>query len=233
MPVSRASVDARADYLKKVLGLTTAGIALAGATSVVSAVGIALAGDLLFASRWIPFVAIMGLFAVSTYVAQPMVFGKAKVPGFLLGMLTQGLAMGFLMLTAFAVSGAAFGNPLVLIGLAMGLTAFAMLGMGAYTFVQARNFSMIGAGLSALSIPMLILMVASFAVPGLIGGTFGIILSAGFVVISVGAVLYQLNEVMHKFSTDMHWEGAYTISMGILTLFWNILSLLIRLTNRR
>lgn len=232
MPVSRASTDARAEYLKKVVGLTAAGVALAGATSVVSSVGIALMPGLL-SGRWMPFIIIMGLFALSNYVAQPMVFGKAKVPGFLLGMVAQGLAMGFLMLTAFLVSGAAFGNPLVLIGLAMGLTFFAMLGMGAYTFVQARNFSMIGAGLSALSIPMLILMVASFAVPGLIGGTFGIVLSGVFVLISVGAVLYQLNEVIHKFSTDMHWEGAYTIAMGILTLFWNILSLLIRLTSRR
>jgi FtsH-binding integral membrane protein len=162
-----------------------------------------------------------------------MVYGAAKVPGFLIGMVAQGVAMGFLMLTAFVVSGAAFGNPLVLIGLAMGLTFFAVLGMGAYTYMQARNFSMIGAGLSALSLPMLILMVVTFAFPSLIGGIAGIALSGLFVVISIGAVLYQLNEVQHKFSTEMHWEGAYEVSLGILTLFWNILSLLIRLTSRR
>ena len=228
--VSRASVEDRASYLRKVLGLTTVGVGIAAFVSVVTAVALAFVPALL--SGYFPMVIILGLFALNNFVAQPMVFGGAKPVGFVLGMSLQGLAMGFLILMAFIVSGAAFGNPLVLIGLAMGLTFFGVLGLTAYVYVAPRNFSMIGAGLSALSIPMLIAMVVGFAFPSLLGGTLGLVLSVVFVAVSVGAVLYQLNEVVHRFTTDAHWEGAYTIAMGILTLFWNILSLLMRLTRR-
>ncbi len=228
--VSRASVEDRATYLKKVLGLTTVGVGIAAFVSVVTAGALAFVPALL--SGFFPFVIIMGLFAVNNFVARPMVFGGAKPVGFALGMGVQGMAMGFLILAAFIVSGASFGNPFILIGLAMGLTFFGVLGMTAYVFVAPRNFSMIGAALSALSIPMLIAMVVGFAFPSLLGGTFGLIVSVIFVAVSVGAVLYQLNEVIHRFTTDAHWEGAYTIAMGILTLFWNILSLLTRLSRR-
>ena len=37
---------------------------------------------------------------------------------------------------------------------------------------------------------------------------------------------------MHKLNTQQHIEGAYMITMGILILFWNILSLLMRLNRR-
>jgi FtsH-binding integral membrane protein len=231
IPVARASVESRASYLRKVTGLTAAGLAISALASFVSMGALVAAPSLL--GGWAPMILILGLFAVNNFVARPMVFGGAKIPGFILGMSVQGLAMGFLLLAALLISGATFGNPLVLVGLAMGLTFFAVLGLGAYTFLGARNYSMLGAGLSALSIPMLILMVATFAFPGLVGGTAGIVLSGFFVVVSVGAVLYQLNAVVHRFSTDMHWEGAYTIATGILTLFWNILSLLMRLSRRR
>ena len=230
IPVARADAATRGDYLLKVTALTAGGLAIAAASSVASSIVLATVPALW--SGWMPFIVIMGLFAVNNFIARPMALGTAKVPGFLLGMVVQGLAMGFLLLTAMFVSGAAFGNPLVLIGLAMGLTFFAMLGLGAYTFLRPRDFSMLGAGLSALSIPMLILMVATFAFPGLIGGTAGIVLSGIFVVVSIGAVLYQLDQVIHRLSSDMHCEGAYLIASGILTLFWNILSLLMRLTRR-
>ena len=91
---------------------------------------------------------------------------------------------------------------------------------------------MLGAGLSALGIPMLILMVASFAFPGFFGGTLGLVLTGLFVVISAGSLLYQINQVVHKLRTDQHVEGAYMITLSVLVLFWNLLSLLMRLNRR-
>ena len=79
---------------------------------------------------------------------------------------------------------------------------------------------------------MLIVMGVSFAFPSLLGGTAGLLLGGLFVLISVGSLLYQLNTVMHRFTVSMHIEGAYTLTIGILVLFWNILSLLMR-SNRR
>jgi FtsH-binding integral membrane protein len=57
-------------------------------------------------------------------------------------------------------------------------------------------------------------------------GVLGLVISLVFVVVSAGGLLYRLNHVVHELDTDQHIEGAYEITMGILILFWNLLSLL-------
>lgn len=228
--VAQASVAERGSYLRRVLSLTLLGLGISGITSIASATVLATTPQLL--SGYFPMILILGCWAVTNFVAQPMVFGQAKWPGFILGTAAQGVAMGFLLLVAMLVSGASFGNPFLLIGLAAGLTFFSALGMAAYTWTAPREFSLIGAGLSALSIPMLIVMAVSFAFPAMFGGPLGLVLSGVFVLISAGALLFQLNSVIHRYTPSMHMEGAYTITLGILVLFWNILSLLMRLNRR-
>jgi FtsH-binding integral membrane protein len=230
VPVSRASASERSAYLQKTLGLTVAGLGIASVTGIGTAFGLAMMPGML--TGYVPMVAILGMWAISNFVAQPMVFRGPKAVGFVLGTAAQGVAMGFLLLVAAYASAAALGNPFTLIALAMGLTGFTGLGMAAYVWTSKKDFSLIGAGLSAMSIPMLILMAVSFAFPSFIGGTLGIVMSAVFVLISAAGLVYQLNKVIHEYDTSMHIEGAYTISMGLLVLFWNILSLLMRLTRR-
>ncbi|MFZ5475987.1 MAG: Bax inhibitor-1 family protein [Myxococcota bacterium] len=228
--IAHAAEAERLGYLRRVLALTFVGLSVAGVVGVVSAVMFAMFSFML--TGFVPMVIILGCWAVSNFVAQPMVFSRAKWAGFALGTVTQGVAMGFLLLVAASVSAAFIGNPLALITIALGLTGFSGLGMAAYCWGVRRDFSMLGAGLSAVGLPMLILMGVSFAFPGWFGGTLGIVMSAAFVLVSAGGLLYQLDRVMHDFTTDMHVEGAYTITMGLLVLFWNILSLLMRLTRR-
>jgi hypothetical protein len=227
---SLVSAEAQASYLRRVTALTLVGLGISGAVSVVSALMLALVPALL--TGFLPMLLILGCWAITNFVAQPMVFGSLKIPGFLLGMVTQGAAMGFLLLAAVAVGSAVLSNPLVLIALAAGLTFFAAMGMAAYTWIAPRNFSLIGGFLSAVSIPMMIVMAVGIAFPGLFGGGIGIGIAAVFTLFSAGALVYQLNEVINRFRHDMVWEGAYTIAMGILVLFWNILSLLMRITRR-
>jgi FtsH-binding integral membrane protein len=228
--VAQAQESERSAYLQKVLSWTVGGLFISGLSSVVSAT--VLAGIPTLLHGYAPMILIMGCWAITNFVARPMVFGESKVLGFVLGTAAQGVAMGFLLLAAMLVGGMVHGSPFLLVGLAAGLTGFSALGMATYTYVMPRDFSMIGAGLSAMSIPMLILMAVSFAFPSVLGGVFGLIMGGVFVVISVGSLLYQLNQVMHQFNTRMHIEGAYTVSLGILVLFWTILSLLMRLNRR-
>jgi len=230
VPVAQAEASERSTYLQKVLTWTLGGLFVSGISSMASVV--ILSGFHALLSGYFPMIIILGCWAITNFVARPMVFGEAKIPGFLLGTMAQGVAMGYLLLAAMIISRMAQGNSLVLVGLASGLTGFSALGMASYTYIARRNFSMIGAALSALSIPMLILMAVSFAFPALLGGTAGLLMGAVFVVISAASLLYQLNAVIHSFRTSMHIEGAYTITLGILVLFWNILSLMMRLNRR-
>ena len=53
-----------------------------------------------------------------------------------------------------------------------------------------------------------------------------------FVALSAGGLLFNLNHVMHRMSTDMVVPAAYHVTLGMLVLFWNVLSLLMRLQRR-
>ncbi len=147
-----------------------------------------------------------------------------------MGMGFQGIAMGFLLLSAVLVSQMAGLGVFALIGQALALTALTAVGMTMYVWSGPKDFSMIGGLLSALSLPMLALMALSFVFP--IGGTFGLILCVGFVAVSAAGLLYQINQVMHQMRSDMYVEGAYMVTLGILILFWNLLTLLMSLTSR-
>ncbi|MCB9675717.1 MAG: US12 family protein [Alphaproteobacteria bacterium] len=229
VPLSHAPDEARVAYLRSVAGLTFVGLVIAGVTGTLSAIFVA---PLVFQlGRWGVFAVVMGTFGIANWVAPKMVYGSQKWLGFILGMVCEGIALGLLLLAA-VLMGTSLGNPLGLVGSAMGLTALTALGITGYVWTGPKQLSMVGAGLSALMIPMLVLMVVGFAFPGLFGGPLGIVLSAVFVIVSAAGLLYQTNEVMHQMSTDMKMEGAYTIAMGLLILFWNLLSLLMRLNSR-
>lgn len=233
-PLAHADAADRVTYLKRVLLLTAGGLAISGSTGVVTAGVIFLLGQVapeIVFNQFVQLAVILGSFGVAQYLAPRLVYSGtgSKWLGFALGTTFQGVAMGYLLLMAIFMT---LGPVPWLLPLAIGLTAMTGFGMAAYVWTGPKEFSFLGAALSALGIPMLILMGVSFAFPSIFGGTLGLILSAAFVVISAGGLLYQVNQVMHRLRTDQHVEGAYTITMGLLVLFWNILVLLMRLTRR-
>jgi len=226
-PLSHASQESRLSYLKSVAGLTFLGLTISGITGIISALTVAQMP--IFTTRWGSLALIFGSFGIANYVAPRFVFGGQKWLGFLMGAVFQGVAMGYLLLMAF-VMGAAAGDPLVFIGNALGMTALTCVGILAYLWSGPQELSLVKAGLSAMFLPMLILMGVTAVFP--IGGAVGIGISLLFVVISVAGLLYQMNTVLHQMSTDMKVEGAYTITMGVLILFWNLLSLILSLSGR-
>ena len=233
-PLAYAEPDARVAYLQRVLLWTTGGLLVAGFSGIGMAVvlwALASAGFSMVIAGIPAMVGILGCMFVANSVAKRMVFGEAKVAGFLLGSIFEGLSLGWLLLSAVLL-GLQTGQPFGLITLAMGLTGLTAAGMTAYVFTKPREFRMLGAGLSAVFVPMLILMVAGFAFPGFFGGTLGLVLAGVFVLVSAGGLLYQINSVIHKLHTDQHIEGAYLITLSVLVLFWNILVLLMRLNRR-
>ncbi len=233
-PLATADAGTRVEYLQKVLLWTTGGLLIAGVVGALTALalGMALSAGITFPmSRVGMLVGILGSYAVAHFVARGMVFGRAKVAGFLLGSTFEGISMGWLLLTAVLL-GTQSGDPFGLIGLALGLTFLTAGGMTAYVWTKPREFKLLGAALSALFIPMLILMGVGFVFPGLFGGPVGLLVAVAFVAISAGGLLYQINAVVHRLHTHQHIEGAYLVTMAVLILFWNVLSLLMRLNRR-
>ena len=229
-PLQNVTPTERVEYLKKVLSWTCGGLFIAAVC------GIGMTGILAFAQ--IPFllspmgqiIVIFGSMFITNSVAQRMVFGQQKVFGFILGNAFEGIALGYILLMAVMV-GLGQGNPFGLIITALGLTGLTAAGMVAYLWSNPKEFNMLGALLSALTLPMLILMGVMFIFPGFLSGGLMLGLCVLFVAVSAGSLLYQINAVLHKLNTNQHIEGSYLISIGILVLFWNLLFLLIQLAN--
>ncbi len=226
IPVIEAPADERVEYLKKTGLYTAISLTIAAFSGIFSA---------MFIAPMLPggaglFIGCLGSWAIAHFVAPRFVYGEAKQFGLVLGSVFIGIAFGWLLLTAVVVSQAALGNPYTLIGQALAATALTAFGLVGYLWTNPKDFSFIRAGLSMMTVPMLIMMAVSLIFP--IGGPIGLILTAGFVVFSAVALLYTTNQVLHDLDSSMHIEGAYMLSMGLLTLLWNILTLLIRLTSR-
>lgn len=230
-PAISGPSESRLAFLRKVGVFTFIGLAVAAAIAVVSTFTVA---PVIFSiAPWAGFVSILGAFLLSHYVARKMIYGGAKIPGFVLAIVGEGFSFGFLLLSTVAyvpvgsTPEAAFWAGVGIITKAMGLTAASALGMLVYVWFNKSELSMVKAGLTVLGLPMLVLMVLQFVFP--IGGVFGLIICAVFVVASGASLLYRLNTVVHEFDEDQHIEAAYEISMALLVLLWNIISLLNRL----
>jgi len=231
VPVARAPAEARVGFLREVGLLTGGGLIVSGLTATISAAAILAVPMLL--NRWVAMIVMLGAIFGSRALGGSMIRSPARstqLAGFLAGSGLQGIAMGYLLLTATIASAELYSNPLIFLGQAFSLVGLTVLGMVAYLMTGPKNLSMVGSALSTLALPMLALMVFSWFFP--VGGIFGILISAGFVAISAGGLLYNLNAVMHSMRTSDTVPAAYHVTMGILVLFWNVLVLLMRLQRR-
>jgi FtsH-binding integral membrane protein len=226
VPAIAAPVEERTAFLRRAALWTMGGLAI---TSVAAIVSMALVVPVVArGGTWAIIGVVYGSFLLTQTVARRMVYGNAKVGGFVLGTAMQGVALSFLLVATLVIGGVAEG--LKVIGYALALTLAASVAMLAYVSMAKREFSMLKAGLTMLFIPMLLLMVLQLVFP--INGPLGIILSVIFVAVSVGAMLWKLNYLLYEMPASMPLEGGFEVSLGIVVLFWNILSLLNRVRRR-
>jgi FtsH-binding integral membrane protein len=214
-------------FLRKVGLWTFAGLVAAGVISIGST---ALVAPVVFQmGSWAALIVIFGTFALSHWVARKMVYSEStKIPGFVIAIAGEGIALGFLLLVTVLNFGMAQGTGLIV--QCMMITAASAGGMLLYVWFSKGEFKWLKALLAMLFMPMLVMMVLQVFWP--VGGVIGLIISAVFVVVSAAGLLYRLNYVVHELDTHQHVEGAYEITMGILVLFWNLLQLLNRLKGR-
>lgn len=210
-------------FLKRTALWTLGGLVVAAVVGSVSMVTVAPA--IFQAGRYGGTIAVLGTFFLAHFVCRKMVYGGAKVPGFALAVLAEGVALGCLLLITVSMAGLRGATEITI--QALGLTAATALGMLIYVWFSKGELKLVGAFLSMAFVPMLILMAIGVFFP--IGGTFGLIVSALFVLVSAAGLLYRLNHVVHALGTDQHVEGAYEITMGVLVLLWNLITLLSRL----
>lgn len=230
-PVAESSPSARSEYFRKVGALTFAGLVVAAGTSVISSLFLAATPVLL--SRWPSLILIMGSFYMANSGMRGLVYSESqgtKLAGFFGASVFQGIAMGYLLLAAAIAGEATFGNPFIFLVEAGALVGLIAVGMLVYLAPGPKDLSMVRGAMTMAALPMLALMAISWVFP--IGGTLGLIVSLAFVAMSVGGLLYKLDQVVHTLPTTMWVEGAYSVTMGLLVLFWNLMNLLMRAQRR-
>lgn len=229
-PAAHAALAQRQSFLRQVGGYTFAGLVASFSVALVSAYGLYVAVESvpMLLNRWVQMGVIFGSFAVVQMPATSMVHsgGSTKYAGFALGVVFQGIAMSYLLFAAGILGMSQFGNPFQLIFEALGITMLMAVGMLAYLLTGPKELSLVKGALALLSLPMLALMVVSFVFP--IGGPLGLALTGLFVVVSAGGVLYQLNSVLYRYPASAPVPAAFSVTIGLLVLYWNILSLLMR-----
>lgn len=230
IPVIQAEESARVSFMRQIGVYTLGSLMITGVAAV--AMMAAVASIPFLSNYYVSLVIMLGGIYGAQFVGNSMTLSDSastRLTGYVLAPALAGAALSYLLLTAVAL-GAQSGNPFEIIGLALGLTGLTVLGMVAYLLSGPRNLSFVGAAMSALTLPMLGLMVIVWAFP--IGGTFGLILSAIFIAVSAGGLIYSLNQVLHEYSTNMVLAGSTRVSLGIVVLFWNILVFLLRFSGR-
>ncbi len=231
MPAAQAAEAERVAFLKQV-GLKTFGSLMITAVAAV-AMMTAIANVSALSHRYVALAVMLGGIYGAQFIGNRMTASAdsgTRTMGFVLGSALSGIALSYVVASAAIVSASAFGNPYNLILQAGGLVFLTMLGMVAYLMSGPKELNWLRAGLSVLFLPMLGLMAVMWFFP--VGGAFGLIFSGLFVLVSAGSLLYSLNQVMHQMPTSMSTAAAFSISTGIVILFWNILALLMRLTSR-
>lgn len=227
-PAVHAPESERAEFLRKVGALTFAGLTSSAVAAVASAAAISVTPALW--SRPAVLLVVFGCWGLVNFVFRGVVNNgastAAKIAGFFGGAVTQGVALGYMLLIAVQSATGAGMHPLTIVGQAMAITFLVAVGMLGWLLTGPKDLSLVRGGLAMAALPMLAMMVIGAVFP--IGGVAGLIVSGLFVVISTAGLLYQLNLVMHSLPTSRWVEGSYTVTLGLLVLFWNLLALLSR-----
>ena len=225
-PIAAAPIEERSQFLQQVALRTLGGLVLTAIVAVFSTLFIA---PMVIQAGTIAILAVVyGSFFGAQFLGRKLVYGANKAAGFVVGTTLQGIALGFLLLIAIVTT--APGEGLALIGYSLTMVVLSTAAMLLYVTIDKRDFSFLRAGLTMLSIPMLVLMGLQLVLP--MNGTAGLIVSGVFLAVSVGTLLYQLNAVLHTYPVEMSTEAAFELTLSIVVFFWNLLAFFLRFKRR-
>jgi modulator of FtsH protease len=238
--IAEAPAAERVEFLKGVLTLTSVGLLLTAVSGFIAAnvmgpyffttMEFNSGPTMVFHHKWIYLLVVLGAMFGAQALGPKLAMSGTPELGLIVGSTLMGVVLGPALYLAYMVVDPAGGGGMTLIAEALGLTSLTAVGMTGYVWTKPRDFSLLGAAMSAIALPMLALMVLSFIIP--IGGTFGLILCGTFVLFSAGTLLFTLNSITHTMDTNHKHLAAVTLTLAIGVLFYNILMLLIRLQGR-
>ena len=222
-PVSRASVDTRADFITRTYAHLFGAIFLFAAfEAFMFKTGIADSiSQVLLTSRFGWFAVLGGFMVVGWFASR-------------VAMTAESMAAQYAALIGFVIAEAIIFTPLLwianhyypgLIGDAALITALGFTGLTAIAYYSRRDFSFLG---GILKWGFMLAIVAIIA-GALFGFQLGMWFSIAMIGLAGGAILYDTSNILRHYPADRHVGAALQLFAAVAMLFWYVLRLLMSL----
>lgn len=146
----------------------------------------------------------------------------------------QGTGFGYALLGLLSVATGLFFGPTILFYAKVGgvgivanaliLTGSIFTGLTAYVFITRKDFSWMGAGLTAGLFLLIGVGIVSIFVP--MGNTTNFLITLAGAVLFCGFILYDTSNILHNYRTDQYVVATVAIYLDFVILFMKILRLL-------
>lgn len=221
-----AAVSERMDFIRRTYGhLAGAVVAFCGFEAVLLSLpfGQRLALWMLSGSWLFVLLAFMGVSWLANRWAQSSTSQGLQYLG--LGVYTLAEAVIFAPLLLIA---RAYGGEGVIPAAAL-TTGLVFGGLTVFVFVTKADFSFLApvltiAGLAALGVIVLSMIM---------GFSLGLLFTGAMVAFACGWILHDTSNVLHRYRTDQHVAASLALFASVALLFWYILQLFLRLSDRR
>ncbi len=181
--------------------------------------------EFIFSSRYM-WLMILGGFMGAGWLARAMIAG-AKTRSMQYAGLTVYIVAEAIIFIPLLYIAVYFSSPAVLPNAVL-ITAMLFAGLSVYALTTRKDFSFLGGILTIGGFVALGLIVAGV----LFGFTLGLVFSGGMVLLASGAILYDTSKIVRVYNTENYVGASLQLFASVMLLFWYILGIVMRLSDR-
>jgi FtsH-binding integral membrane protein len=171
----------------------------------------------------IPWLAVLGIFMVSGWLARSLAYRAKSQAAQYAGLLGYVVAQAIIFVPMLYMAAIYADDGSIILNAGI-VTGFLFLGLTTVAFTTRVDFSFLRS----------ILTIGGFLAIGLIvsavifGFGLGLWFSVGMVVLASGAILYDTHKIQSTFSPDQHVAASLELFASVALLFWYVLSIMMR-----
>lgn len=220
--------SARSEFIRKTYGHLAGAIALfVVLEALFLSIGLGeVALGLLGASRF-SWLIVLGMFMLVSWIAEKWATQGSSINKQYAGLALYTVAEAVIFLPMITLATVMTGDASLLLQAGL-ITGAMVLGITVVAFTTKKDFSFIGGILKIGGFVALGLIVASFFLPI----TLGLWFSGAMVLFASGSILYNTSNLIHRYQPGEHVAASLSLFASVALLFWYVLQILMRLSNR-
>lgn len=218
-PVAEAPLETRTDFVRKTYTHVAGAIgAFALIEYLLIQAGLGNAALAMLGTSQYSWLFVLGAFMVVSWLANKWAANGASKGMQYTGLIVYTIAEAviFLPMIGYALL---LPNGITIIGQAVVVTGFLVLGLTAIAFTTKKDFTFLGGMIKIGCFIALGLIVASI----FMGFSLGLWFSGAMVLLMAASILYNTSAIMYHYAPGQHVAAALSLFASIATLFWYVL----------